>query len=181
MNLIKHLKDLAFEKYLKSDFAVIQRERSQFNGEEAASVGLLYHFSDEETDKMINDFVSELRDNNRTVTVLGHYKDKVLPQYYSQKNDWNIIIPKNVNWFNKPEAPFVKSFCDQEFDLLIDLTMEDIQPIIYAGALSRAHFKTGRYTERNVKFYDLMILTEHVQTLHEFIQQVKHYISKVNR
>lgn len=180
MNVIRHLKELAFDKHLKNKSAMLQRERRQFDGAGAISVGLLYHFSDEETDKMVTEFVSELRDNNRKVTVLGHYNSSVLPEYYSQKIDWDIVVPQSVNWFHKPVAPFVKSFCDQEFDILIDLTMEDIQPILYAGALSRAHFKTGRYTERNVKFYDLLIHTEHVQTLHEFIQYVKHYLSKVN-
>jgi hypothetical protein len=91
------------------------------------------------------------------------------------------LRPKNVNWYHKPVAPFIKSFCDEEFDLLIDLTMVDILPLIYAGALSKAHFKTGRYTERNAKFYDLLIHTEQVQSLSEFIQHVRNYISKVNR
>lgn len=181
VKLLNHFKELAFEKHLKKDFAVIKRERKKFNVDEVISVGILYHLSDEETDNMINEYVSELRDNNRKVTVIGHYSEKTLPQYYTKKSDWNILIPKKVNWFNKPVASFVKSFCDQEFDLLIDLTMEDFQPIIYAGALSKAHFKTGRYTERNAKYYDLMINTEQVQTLPEFIQHVKHYISKVNR
>lgn len=180
VNVIRHLKELAFDNHLKIDCAKVKREHRKFNGAKGVTVGLLYHFSDQETDKMITEFVSELRDNNRKVTVLGHYKDNVLPEYYSQKSDWNIIVPQIVNWYNRPHAPFVKSFCNQEFDILIDLTMEDIQPILYAGALSKAHFKTGRYTERNVKSYDLLIHTEHVQTLHEFIQYIKHYISKVN-
>ena len=181
MKLIKQLKELAFEKNLKNDFALVQRVRRIFNADEVITVGILYHFSDEETDKMINEFVSELRKNKRKVTVIGHFSERTLPQYYTQTLNWDILIPKKVNWFHKPVASFVKSFCDQEFDLLIDLTMEDFQPIIYTGALSRAHFKTGRYTERNAKYYDLMINTEQVQTLLEFIQHVKHYISKVNR
>lgn len=181
MNLIKHFRELAFEKQLKNDCAEINRKRCQINGDEIVAIGLLYHFSDEETDQQIIEFVRELKDNKRKVTVIGHFKGNVLPHYYSQKLEWDIINPKNVNWFNKPNAPFVKSFCDQEFDLLIDLTMEDIQPIIYAGALSKAHFKAGRFSERNAKYYDLMIHTEHVQTLPEFIQHIKHYISKVNR
>ena len=180
VNVIRHIKELAFDKHLKIDSELVHLEHRQFNGEKGVTVGLLYHFSDEETDKMVTEFVHELRDTNRKVTVIGHYKDNVLPAYYFQKSDWNIIVPQSVNWFHKPVAPFVKSFCDQEFDILIDLTMENIQPLVYAGAMSKAHFKAGRYTERNVKIYDLLIHTEHVQTLHEFIQHIKNYISKVN-
>lgn len=181
MKLTRHLKELAFEKNLKKDLAIIQRERRMFNVDDVVTVGLLYHFSDEETDKMINEFVRELKENKQKVTVLGHFKERVLPRYYTPKPDWNILTPKCVNWFNKPVGPFVTSFCEAEFDLLIDLTMEDFQPVIYAGALSRAHFKTGRYSERNTKSYDLMIHTEQVLTLPEYIKHVKYYISKVNQ
>lgn len=181
MKLFEKLKDLAFEKHLKNEFLKFQREHRPFKVDEVSTVGILYFFTDEETDKLINEFVNELRDNNRKVTVIGYYKDKYIPHYYNQKLTWFILNPKSVNWFNKPRAPFVHSFCEEEFDLLIDLTMENIKPLMYVGALSRAHFKAGRYTERNAKYYDLMIHTEQVETLPEFIQHVRHYISKVNR
>ena len=181
MKLIRHLKNLAFEKNLKKELAKFQREYRQFNADEVLTVGVLYHFADEETDKLVNQFVNEMKDNKRKVQVLGHYSDKVIPHYYIPKLTWFVLNPKSVNCYNKPKAPFAQSFWEEEFDLLIDLTMEDYQPLLYAGALSRAHFKTGRYTERNAKYYDLMIHTEQVESLPEYIKHVKNYISKVNR
>jgi len=181
VKLFEKLKDLAFEKHLKKEGLKYQREHRPFNVDEVSTVGILYFFADEETDKMINEFVNELRDNNRKVTVIGYYDNKYIPHYYNQKLTWFILNPRSVNWFNKPKAPFVHSFCEEEFDLLIDLSMENIKPLMYVGALSRAHFKAGRYTERNAQYYDLMIHSEQVETLPEFIQYVRHYISKVNR
>jgi hypothetical protein len=181
VNLLRHLRDLAFEKQLKKDIAKNEPEHLQFNVDDVSSIGILYHLTNEETDKMVNEFVDELKGKSRKVQVLGLYNDNYIPHFYIQKLTWFILSPKTVNWYNKPIAPFVKSFCEEEFDLLIDLTLEDYNPLIYAGALSRAHFKAGRYTERNAKYYDLMIHSEQVETLPEFIQHVRHYISKVNR
>jgi hypothetical protein len=181
VNLFRYLRELAFEKQLKKDIAKNVRENRQFNVDDISTIGVLYHLSDEETDKMVNEFVNELKGKNRKVQVLGLYNDNYIPHYYIQKLTWFILSPKSVNWFNKPTAPFAKSFCEEEFDLLIDLTMADYTPLMYAGALSKAHFKAGRYTERNAKYYDLMIHSEQVETLPEFIQHVRHYISKVNR
>lgn len=181
VKLLEKLKDLAFEKHLKKEVLQYQREHRPFNVDAVATVGILYYFTDEETDKLINGFVNELREDNRKVTVIGYFGNKYIPHYSNQKLTWFILNSKSVNWFNKPRAPFVYSFCEQEFDLMIDLTMEDIKPLMYVGALSRAHFKAGRYTERNAMYYDLMIHTEQVETLPEFIQHVRHYISKVNR
>ena len=181
VKLLNQLKDFVFEKNLKKELLKYKREHRQFNVEEVVTIGILYHISDEATEKLVNDFVNGLKEDNRKVKVLGHISDKIIPHYHIPKLTWFILNRKTVNWFNKPVAPFVQSFCEEEFDLLIDLTMEDYKPLLYVGALSRAHFKTGRYTERNAKYYDLMIHTEQVQTLSDFIQHVRHYISKVNR
>jgi len=181
VNLLRRLRNLAFEKQLKKDIANNERDHRQFNVDDVSSIGVLYHLTNEETDKMVNEFVDELKGKSRKVQVLGLHNDNYIPHYYIQKLTWFMLSPKTVNWYNKPIAPFAKSFCEEEFDLLIDLTLEDYNPLIYAGSLSKAHFKTGRYTERNAKYYDLMIHSEQVETLPEFIQHVRHYISKVNR
>ncbi|MDP4290428.1 MAG: hypothetical protein Q8908_05050 [Bacteroidota bacterium] len=181
MKIFKHLRDFAFEKNLKKDLSTFKRDHRQFNMNEVSTIGILYHFADEETDKLINEFVDGLKDGKRDVKVIGQSDDRSIPRYYVQKLSWFILNPRSVNWFYKPTAPFVQSFCEEEFDLLIDLSMDDYKPLIYTGLLSKAHFKVGRYTERNAKFYDLMIHSEQVQTLHDFIQHVRNYISKVNR
>ena len=181
MNLIKKLRDYYFNKNLKKDLLKFQRVTNPFKIEEVNTVGVLYHFADEETDKLINEFVTGMRDNNRKVQVLGLFDEKYIPHYYIPKLTWFVLNPRTVSWYYKPKAPFAISFCEEEFDLLIDLTLEEYKPLLYAGALSRAHFKVGRYSERNAKYYDLMIHTEQVETLPEFIEHVKHYISKVNR
>ena len=181
MKLISHIKELAFEKQLKKDIANNQRENRPFNVDAVSTIGVLYHFNDEATDKQVNAFVDELREKNRKVQVLGLFDEKYIPHYYIPKLTWFVLNPKTVNWYNKPTAPFAQSFCEEEFDLLIDLSMEDYRPLIYVGALSRAHFKAGRYSERNAKYYDLMIHSEQVETLGEYIKHVRHYISMVNR
>jgi hypothetical protein len=181
VNLFRKLQEFAFERSLKRDLLKFKRENRPFNVDEVSTIGILYHIDDEATEKLVNDFVNGLKDDNRKVKVVGYFHDKFIPHYHIPKLTWFILNRKTTNWFNKPKASFVESFCEEEFDLLIDLTMEDYKPLLYVGALSRAHFKAGRYTERNAKYYDLMIHTEQVQTLYDFIQHVRHYISKVNR
>ena len=127
------------------------------------------------------EFINELRENRKKVKLLGFTSERTLPNYYSEKITWDIISRKNINWYYKPVAPFVKSFCDEEFDLLIDLTLEDFKPLIYAATLSKAKFKVGRYSEMNADIYDLMIHADQIQTVPEFIEHVKYYLSMINR
>ncbi len=181
VKLLKQLKNLTFEKNLKRELANNHRQRLNINSDEVNSIGILYYLSNEETYKVVSNFINELKENQKKVKALGYINEKALPHYYSQKLTWDLITRKNTSWSHKPVAPFVKTFCDEAFDLLIDLTLEDYQPLIYTAALSNARFKAGRYSEKNAGIFDLMIHADQVQSVPEFIENVKHYLSKINR
>jgi DNA-binding Lrp family transcriptional regulator len=181
VKLLKRLKNLTFEKHLKRELAKINRQRLNTNSDEVNSIGVIYYLSDEETYKEVSNFVNELKETRKKVKVLGFIDEKYSPHYYSQKLTWDIITRKNLNWYYKPVSSFVKSFEEEEFDLLIDLTLQDFEPLKYASTLSKARFKVGRYSDTNASIFDLMIHTDQVQSVLEFIVHVKHYLSKINR
>ena len=181
VKLLKKLRNLTFEKNLKRELAKNSRQRLNITSDEVKSICVLYYLSNEEAYKAISNFVNELKENRQKVKVLGYIDEVVLPHYYSQKITWDLMTRKNTNWYHKPTASIVKTFCDEDFDLLIDLTLEDYQPLIYTAALSKARFKAGRYSESNAEIFDLMIHADQVQSLPEFIKNVKHYLSKINR
>lgn len=181
VKLLRKLGNLTFEKNLKRELAKNHRQRMNINPDGVSSIGIQYYLSNEEAHKDVSNFINELKEIKKKVIVLGYIDEGTLPHYYSQKLTWDIISRKNTNWYGKPTAPFVKSFCDEEFDLLIDLTLEDHKPLIYTAALSKAQFKVGRYSEKNADIFDLMIHADQVQSVPEFIENVKHYLSKINR
>ena len=110
-------------------------------------------------------------------------KDKTLSSYHQIKD---MLKDKQTGGIDRQQEAYFLTFSSPHgqkvlIDMLIDLTLGDFAPLMFAGALSKAHFKVGRYSERNAKYYDLMIHAEQVETLPEFIKHVRHYISKVNR
>jgi hypothetical protein len=74
----------------------------------------------------------------------------------------------------------VENFMAEEYEIIIDLTLQDRLPIQYIMARSRARFKVGRYSESNKKILDMMIDMAGSQSLPQFIQQVHHYLMMVN-
>ena len=71
----------------------------------------------------------------------------------------------------------VQGFIEKEFDLLIDVTLEEHRPLKVVGGLSRARCKVGRFSEENTRYYDLMIKVDKKQNLAEFISQIQHYLT----
>ena len=85
-----------------------------------------------------------------------------------------------INWFQKPEGTEVINFIDQEFDILIDLTIEYSYPLNYICTLSRSRFKVGMKEEGETKDYDMLIDISKKKTIEFIIIQVKHYIKLIN-
>jgi hypothetical protein len=74
----------------------------------------------------------------------------------------------------------VKQFMEKEFDLLFDLTLHDQFPAKYVNNLSKARFKVGK-DPQNGKDHDMMIHIGENQEIPFFIEQIKYYISRINK
>ena len=92
-----------------------------------------------------------------------------------------IFCQKELTWYRIPAGNTVNNFITEEFEILIDLTLEDILPLQYIVAKSRARFKVGRFGEANRHFLDMMIDMAGANSLPQFIAQVDRYLLMINR
>ena len=105
---------------------------------------------------------------------------KVTPHYPHNKLNFEAICQKDLNWYRIPQGNTVQNFMAEEFEIIIDLTLEDRLPIQYILAKSRARFKVGRWSESNKRILDMMIDMAGSRSLPQLIQQVHHYLLMVN-
>ena len=103
-----------------------------------------------------------------------------MPHYLHAKLNFEAICQKDLNWYRIPQGNTVQNFVAEEYEILIDLTLEDRLPIQYIMAKSRARFKVGRWSESNKKILDMMIDMAGSRSLPQLIQQVHHYLLMVN-
>jgi hypothetical protein len=98
-----------------------------------------------------------------------------------------------LNWYFKPEEYSVKEFVKKQFDILIDLNLEEHLAVRFVLAESASKFKTGRYCFIEPNYYDLMIsLPEdtkvvdgveeklEINTLELLIKQTEYYLKMIN-
>jgi hypothetical protein len=81
----------------------------------------------------------------------GLLDEKALPHYLHAKLNFDAICQKDLNWYRIPQGNTVQNFMAEEYEVIIDLTMEDRLPIQYIMAKSRARFKVGRWSDSNKK------------------------------
>lgn len=180
MGLINNIRQKLARRNLHQEHLKLSRQRKSTNLEDARTIGLLYYLSDENTYKEIEEFLKVLVDNNLKVRVACYTDNKIQPHYFIPKLSQDILIPKDLNWYGKPEKMFVRDFLTEKFDILIDLSLREHYPLLYLAALSQSALKIGRFDERHQEFFDMMIHTSDDTTLKEFTDQILHYLKMFN-
>jgi hypothetical protein len=135
----------------------------------AKSIGILFNATDSVSFEVVRNFVKDISDKAKTVVVLGFVDSKQLIDHYLYRKGFEFFTRNELNWYGKPESEAVNNFIKQEFDILINLNLEDNYPIKYILSLSKASFKVGRLTEAH-QFHDLMIDIEHEKEAMKDIQ-----------
>lgn len=180
MKLINKIRYRIARRNLHSDHQKTIRVRKPYSLDSAQFVALLYHLPDEDTYKKVEEFIKGLNELNIKVKVACYTDLKIIPHYFIPKLLQDIITSKDVNWYFQPVKPFVKDFLDEEFDLLIDLSLSEHFPLLYLAAKSKAGLKIGRFDEEHQDYYDLMIDVPQDASIEFFIEQVMHYLNKIN-
>lgn len=181
MSLLKNAKRFTGEYFLKKDMSTLHRKVSVSNFGTARSFGLLFDADKPEDYDLVKKYIKYLRDSKKKAHAIGFFDLKTLPQIEYSKLDYDFFTRKDLNWWGKPSGPFIKNFLDEEWDVLINFSLEDSFPLKYLAALSKAKMKIGPHTDSNEKLYDLMIQQPEGKNFKFFVRQVDHYLGIINK
>lgn len=117
----------------------------------------------------------------KTVQALGYFHEKETPQFVTPERDFDYFNKKDLNWFMKPDSASIHKFANQKFDILVDLSIEEVFPVEFVLATSKAKFKVGKGGGKNRHFYDLMINIEEGQGLNFLVKNINHYLNMINK
>ena len=148
----------------------------------ARKVAIVYLVEDEAAHNHVRNYVKRIKEELGicNVMALGFCDQKALPNYMHAKLNFDAICLKDLNWYRIPQGNTVENFMAEEYEVIIDLTLEDRLPIQYIMAKSRSRFKVGRWSDSNKKILDMMIDLAGSRSLPQMIQQVHHYLLMVN-
>ena len=95
----------------------------------------------------------------------------------------NIQIPDQETYVDEYYSYDVPDdvFIDTDFDILLDLSMKSMLPLLYIAGLSKAKFKAGSQSDDRKPHLDLMISLRQGDELDELIAQISYYLSIINR
>lgn len=183
MKFIDDIKTFFGEKLLKSKLHA-PRKPAVHNFDDARSVAILYREKGESFYILVKQYVKYLRDEHgiRDIMAMAYIEDKrALPHYHVHKLKYDYFTGADLSWRMEPTCDQVQRFVNEPFDILIDFEKEASLPLRFVLAESQAAFKVGYYHPGNERYYDMMLASGENDTFDEYIRQVNHYLTLINK
>jgi len=178
--VIRKIKDSIRHWFLGKALKKLRRTKKTFGYKQAGNIGILYDVSTEDNFRQITALVKELQNDKKKVKTLGFVDNKNLPEYCFPQLSFEFCTPNSFAWNQKPLDKNVKDFINAHYDVLIDFTPSEFFHVKFLNALSDASFKVGRFHEKYIELYDLMIQIDDTTPQEEAIKQTIHYLKMIN-
>lgn len=158
----------------------VTRQRKMLGYHPAVSFGIMYDATSEDHYKHVTHLVRELQQDQKKVKTLGYVTVKKMPEHCFPKLTFEFCNSASFSWNQQPVAQNVKDFISGSYDVLIDLTPSYLHHIKYLSAVSVAKMRVGRYVEKYIEVYDLMLQVDDNNSIEETSGQVLHYLKMIN-
>jgi hypothetical protein len=144
---------------------------------EAKSIGLIFDATDKEVFEVVKKFIQQVKEYTKNIHAIGFVDEKITPNYSYIKTDIDLFNKKELKNFYQPQSAYIKTFMEDEKDILIDANILGKLPLQYIAAASKAKCKVGMHTSSNEAMHDVLLATSPQQGLEFFLQQAIKYLT----
>lgn len=137
------------------------RDRKFVNYERAKSILLLFESDFSEKNILIRRIIRSLTNDGKKVCAWGYIEKKeittaILP-------DFKVLHQKDTDYFKKPKVAFLNELEETEFDLVLDLTVNEVIPLQYIALYANAFCKTG-VVKNELEIFDFAINLDNINS-----------------
>ncbi len=161
---MKKLNNYLFHKRAEKYLSTTDRERRFVSYNQAKTVLLLFESEFSEKNPHIRKMIYSLQQDGKRVCAWGFIDKKevgtsILP-------DFRILHHKQTDFSEKPLESYINELKNQEFDLVIDLSLHPILTLQYIALYANAACKTG-IRNTDLPIYDFIVDVNDIEVLPE--------------
>lgn len=170
-------------KYFLDLKPTVQRKVRITNFREARSIGLLYKERNESFYILVKQYVKYLKEEHgiRDILALAYIDEDQIPFWHVHKLEFDYFAKADTDWRMKPKAQQAEDFISRDFDILIDFTLEECQPLMHILAKSRARFKVGAWNHNKAEMLDMMVDLPPNSTFDQYQHKLNHFLTILNK
>lgn len=177
MKALKNLKIKIGEYVLKRKLKGLKRKPKSIGLKQAAKVGVIYNATNRSDYEIVKKFIQYLIEERKEVSSLGFINLKDSSQIVKPHLNYSFFDLTQLNKVAIPNSIDVDKFIETRYDMLVDLTLEDVFPVKYVASLSKSRFKVGASIGYRDEICDLVIDIKDQPSLDYLIIQIKHYVN----
>jgi hypothetical protein len=181
MGLLGNIKEALGRQNLKSKMLGRKRERTVVSLNDASTVGIVFDPTDPEVYELVKKYVNYLKEMKKKVKAVGFYDQKDVPASTYSKLEFDYISQKDLAWNKTPSGVIIDNFVNEEYDILIDLNVNDQFPLHYIATLSKAKFKVGKNSGKGTDIYDMVIETGKDKGVKFLLRNLDTYLLMLNK
>ena len=181
MELIENIKNILGKFFLRHEMKSLHRNKAFINLEQAKAIGIVFDATEPENFELVKKYIAYLREMKKRVKAIGYFNQKQIPPLAFSKLEYDFFCSKELNWYNAPSVIYAKNFAEDEFDILIDLNLNDCFPLYYISAMSKAKFKVGKTNKQNSYVMDLMVELKPSKGMKYFLRNIDAYLFIINK
>ncbi len=150
-----------FNKRAELYLQTLIRERRFITYDKARTVLILFESDYSEKNSPIRKIISSLQQDGKKVSAWGYIDKKIVNTAIFP--DFRILNNQQTDFFRKPQVSFLNELENNEYDLLLDLTLKPLIPMQYIAVYTKAIFKIGIH-KSYLNIYDFVLDVETLMT-----------------
>jgi hypothetical protein len=147
--------------------------------DQVSHIGIVYDANNTENEQIVTVYANELRAQGKKVFMLGFVNEKELPGSRKFVLNSEFFWKAKLNGFNLPDKGKIGQFLQQEFDLLLNVYLEPVLPLMAISAYSQAKYKVGPYLDGGLPYYDFMMDIKPRNEISFLIEQMDFYLRNI--
>lgn len=172
----QNIKQYFYKRALAEAVTKQSPKREIVNLNDGKYIGIIYDSRDAANDAVVTAFANQLRSTGKQVELLGHVSDKKI----ESKPGIQVLHSKTLSWAGVPSDTQTEAFAAKKFDLLLACFIGDNPALEYIAATSKAKWRVGVYNKTKTELYDMMVNTGGKADLQYLIEQMVHFLNKLN-
>ena len=176
MQLIQNLRQKVHNHFLAKALKSHRAQRQSVDFDRAKTVGILFNATNLNDREKVLKHARLLEQKGKQVKLLGFVNTKKGIENLPFSN----FSRKEMDWATRPTSAEVLDFMQRDFDVLINISLQEVMPLEYITTLSKAKFRVGPYTEQTA-CYELMLDVSRSNDIDAFMHQAMFFLDKMNK
>ena len=176
---LKRIKQQRIVKQLSS----LKRTKVMHNFDTANVIGIIFDVSTEENWMKICSVVKKFEEYGKKVYLVGKIDNRENLNFIITNTNVTLVHAKtDINFWGVPKISLLHQFLDRKYDVLINAMIDsDDFFSLFVNMHTLSDLKIARDNFDNEKYYDLLIKVDSDMSESDFLKQVIHYLTLINK